>query len=78
MTDIITEVSKELQEKSAFVCTSCGHPHEIAKVREQVLGKVDSAYHDRFSDAVAEEGEKSAFVCEGCGKKQSFLKKLLH
>lgn len=78
MTDIFTEASQELQEKSPFVCTSCGHPHDIVKVREQVVAKVDTSYHDHFSDAVAEEGEKTAFKCEGCGKKQSILSKLLH
>lgn len=70
MKDRVSEASEELQEKSAFVCTSCGHPNDIVKVREQLQGTANVDYHDRFSDAVKEEGEKSAFTCESCGHHQ--------
>jgi len=78
MTDRFTEAVKELQEKSPFICTSCGHPHAIAKLREQLLGKVDTTYHDRFSEAIREEGEKTAFKCESCGHKQVIDENVLH
>jgi len=78
MMDRITEAMQEMQDKSPFVCTSCGHPHDIARVREQLLGKADTAYHDRFSTATKEEGEKSAFKCESCGHHQIIDTKKLH
>jgi DNA-directed RNA polymerase subunit RPC12/RpoP len=70
MKDRISKASEELQEKSPFVCTSCGHPHDIVKVRQQLQGNANVDFHDRFSDAVKEEGEKSAFKCESCGHHQ--------
>ena len=77
MSDRFTEAVKELQDKSPFVCSSCGHPHDISKVREQVLIKTDPAYHDEFSEAVEEEAEKTAFECVSCGHRQVVSKKLL-
>ncbi len=77
MRDEFTEATKEMQDKSPFVCTSCGHPHDIVKLREKLYGK-PAEVHDRFSEAVREEGEKSAFVCESCGSKQTIEKKDLH
>ncbi len=64
MTDRFSKAVEELQEKSPFVCVSCGH-HEIPQVHE------DGSTHvkDRFSDAVEESAEKSAFVCESCKSK---------
>ena len=70
MSDRFTEAVKELQDKSPFVCTSCGHPHDITKIREQVLIKTDPTYHDDFSEAVEKEAEKTAFKCESCGQSQ--------
>lgn len=78
MTDRFTEALKEMQDKSPFVCTNCGHLHDIAMVREQILGKVDPAYHDAFSEAVNEEGEKTAYKCDACGHDQVVGKELLH
>ena len=75
MTDQLTKAVEELQEKSPFVCISCGHPHDIAKVREQSLGESRSSFHDDFSEAVEEEGEKTAFKCESCGHHQIVNKK---
>lgn len=77
MKDQISEAMEELQEKSPFICTSCGHPHEIAKVSEPLRGKTNVGFHDRFSEAVLEEAEKSAFKCESCGHHQ-IVKKGLH
>jgi len=68
--DRFSEAEKELQEKSSFVCVSCGHPHDIEKIRKQVLTKADPAYHDEFSEAVEEEGKKTAFKCESYGHSQ--------
>ena len=78
MTDRFTEAEMELQDKSPFVCDSCGHPHDIAQVKSQVLGKPVEGVHDRFSEAISELPEKSAFTCESCGKKKNFLTRLLH
>ena len=78
MSDRFSEAVKELQNKSPFVCSSCGHPHDITKVREQVLIKTDPAYHDDFSESVEEEAEKSAFKCESCGHRQVVRKEALN
>lgn len=78
MPDRFTEAVKELQDKSPFVCTSCGHPHDIIKIREQVLIKTDPAYHDDISEAVEEEVEKTAFKCESCGHSQVVTKQALN
>ena len=69
MTDRFTEAAKEQQDKSPFVCISCGHPKDIANIKEQAA-KAGASLHDRFSEAVEESGEKSAFVCESCGHEQ--------
>ena len=69
MTDHLTKPVKEQQDKSPFLCVSCGHPHDIAKIKAKAA-KAAEPVHDRFSEAVAESGEKSAFVCESCGHKQ--------
>lgn len=71
MTDQLSKAMEELQEKSAFVCASCGHPNDLTKVREKTSAKVDEGVQDRFSEAVEESGEKSAFVCESCGNPQA-------
>ena len=68
--DSFSEAEKELQDKSPFVCVSCGHPHDIEKIRKQVSTKTDPAYHDEFSEAVEEEAETTAFKCESCGHSQ--------
>ena len=78
MTDRFTEAEMEQQDKSPFICTSCGHPHDIAKIREKFHGKPIAEVHDRFSDAVKESGEKSAFACEICGHEQTLPDKSLH
>ncbi len=78
MSDRFTQAVTELQDKSPFVCTSCGHPHDIKKIREQIHSKVDPAYHDEFSEAVEEEVEKTAFKCESCGQSQVVSKKTLN
>ncbi|MBE0598290.1 MAG: hypothetical protein IH614_13565 [Desulfuromonadales bacterium] len=70
MTDRFTEAVKELQEKSAFICVSCGHPHEIARKPETIQMQAEPGLKDRFSEAVEESAEKSAFVCESCGERQ--------
>jgi len=77
MSDRFSEAVKELQDKSPFVCSSCGHPHDITKVREQVLVKTDPSYHDEFSESVKEEVEKTAFKCESCGHRQVVSKEAL-
>lgn len=76
MRDRFTEAEMELQDKSPFVCVSCGHPHDIARVAK--TWKTDTGYHDRFSEAVTEEAEKSAFTCESCGMKQEIPKRVKH
>ena len=78
MSDRFSEAVKELQDKSPFVCSSCGHPHDITKVREQVLIKTDPGYHDDFSESVKEEAEKTAFKCESCGHRQVVSKEALN
>ena len=78
MSDRFSEAVKELQDKSPFVCSSCGHPHDVKKVREQVLIKTDPEYHDDFSESVEEEAEKSAFKCESCGHRQVVRKEDLN
>lgn len=78
MSDRFTEAVKELQDKSPFVCTSCGHPHDIKRTRKHVLNKADPAYHDEFSEAVKEETEKTAFKCESCGHSQVLSKQTLN
>ena len=77
MKDRFSEAMEELQEKSPFVCTSCGHPNDITKVHEQLRGETNVDFHDRFSDAVKEQGEKTAFKCDSCGHHQ-IVKKVLH
>ncbi|PLX77411.1 MAG: hypothetical protein C0615_05315 [Desulfuromonas sp.] len=78
MMDRFTKAVEELQEKSPFICTSCGHPHKIAGAKKHTMQKPADSVHDRFSEATREEGEKSAFVCESCGHKQELPKKNLH
>ena len=78
MTDRFTEAVEEQQKKSPFVCVSCGHPHDIAKIREKIQSKPNEEVHDRFSDAVKESGEKSAFACEICGHEHVIPAKSLH
>jgi rubrerythrin len=70
MTDQFTEAVEEMEEKSHFVCVSCGHPHKIAKGSGRTAAAPGESLHDRFSEAVKESGEKSAFVCESCGHRQ--------
>ena len=70
MTDLLSKAMEELKEKSPFVCTSCGHPAEIAKGNKTLTGHTNTNFHDRFTDAVREEGEISAFACESCGHSQ--------
>jgi rubrerythrin len=77
MTDRFTDAVKEMQDKSPFVCTNCGHQHNIVNVREQVIGTIDPAYHDDFSEAVKEEGDKTAYKCDACGHHQIISKKAL-
>lgn len=76
MRDRFTEAELELQDKSPFICVSCGHPHDIAKTGQTY--KTGTAVHDRFSEAVLEESEKNAFVCESCGLKQPIPDKTRH
>ncbi len=76
MRDRFTEAELELQDKSPFVCVSCGHPHDIAKIGKTY--KTGSGVHDRFTDAVLEEAEKNAFVCESCGHKQDMPRNTRH
>lgn len=68
MTDQFSKAIKESGEKSAFVCTSCGH-HNISD-SEKKKTKPMSQVKDGYSEAIKESGEKSAFVCEGCGQVQ--------
>lgn len=76
MKDQFSEAVDELQEKSAFICTSCGHPNDIAKENKPLRDKANVDFHDRFSDAVKEESAKTAFTCEGCGHRQTIKKAL--
>ena len=55
LTDRFSNATRELEEKNAFICTSCGETHE------------DVSTHDRFSAAVEELEDKNAFVCKSCG-----------
>ena len=68
MTDHLTEAVKEMQNKSPFVCVSCGHPHDIAKV---LSGKPIESHRDHLTEAFKESEERSAFTCESCGHKQA-------
>ena len=68
MTDHLSKAIEESEEKSAFVCSSCGHKN-IPKATDK--SKVQSKEtHDQFSEASNESAEKSAFVCVSCGQKQ--------
>ncbi|KIH76848.1 hypothetical protein SAMN05660860_00736 [Geoalkalibacter ferrihydriticus] len=67
MTDRFTKAVEELQEKSPFICVSCGR-HEIVQGREKGSPTPDEGVKDRFSEAVEESGQKSAFLCESCRK----------
>lgn len=78
MTDRLSEALEELKEKSAFVCTSCGHPADIKKMTERSSATTTTGFHDRFTDAAKEEGEKSAFVCASCGHRQPVGRENLH
>ena len=69
MRDQFTEAELELQDKSPFICSRCGHPHDITK-SQTTANNPASGVHDRFSDAVMEESERSAFVCEKCNLEQ--------
>lgn len=68
MTDHLTEAIKESGEKSAFICSSCGH-HNIPKSDKKAV-KPMSSVKDQFSEAIKESGEKSAFICGSCGHVQ--------
>lgn len=74
MTDRFSKAVEELEEKSAFVCESCGHPHDIASVRRKAAEKSGTELKDRFSRPVKESAEKSAFVCVSCGHSQRIPK----
>jgi rubrerythrin len=74
MTDRFSKAVEELDKKSAFVCESCGHPHDIASVRQKKADKPGAGLKDRFSKPVAESAEKSAFVCVSCGHSQTVPK----
>jgi len=53
--DRFTSAERELEEKNAFVCETCGerrHEREL---------------HDRFSEAVGELAEKNPYICSSCG-----------
>ena len=78
MRDRFTEAELELQDKSPFVCASCGHPQDISKTQQKTTTATGSGVHDRFTEAVMEEAEKSAFVCESCGHKQKTQGKTKH
>lgn len=67
MTHLIDKAFSESEEKSAFVCVSCGFNNKIVKT-ENSDDNSASQVKDRFTDAVAESSEKSAFVCTSCQK----------
>ena len=69
MTNQFDKASKESEEKSAFVCVSCGH-NNIVHTGNKGGGKTTTQVKDRFTDAVAESSEKSAFVCTSCKQEQ--------
>jgi rubrerythrin len=69
MTDRYTKAVEESEKKSAFICESCGHPHDIASPRPTPVDP-SGGVKDRFSEAVKESAEKSAFVCTSCGHQQ--------
>lgn len=68
MTDQFSEAMKESGEKSAFICSSCGHKN-IPAATEKSKGPTKKT-HDQFSEASKESTEKSAFACVSCGQKQ--------
>ncbi len=68
MKDQFSKAIEESSEKSAFVCTSCGH-HNIPD-SDKKKTKPMSQVKDSYSEAIKESGEKSAFVCESCGHAQ--------
>jgi rubrerythrin len=74
MTDRFSKAVEELDKKSAFVCESCGHPHDIASVRRKGAEESGTELKDRFSKPVEESAEKSAFVCVSCGRSQKIPK----
>jgi len=55
--DRFSSAEKELEEKNAFVCESCGERRH------------ESELHDRFTEAFAEIEEKNAYICSSCGGK---------
>ena len=66
MTALLHEALDELNEKSPFVRTSCDRPATI-NLNKHLSDRMNSDYHDRFSEATKVEGEKTAFACESCG-----------
>lgn len=78
MRDRFTDAEMELEEKSPFICSSCGHPNDIKNPHETSSVKLGKGVHDRFSEAVLEEAEKNAFICESCGHKQDLAEKTKH
>ncbi len=78
MQDRFTEAIKEMQDRSPFVCVSCGHPDDIAGLTGTVTTGKTPAVHDRFTEAVLEETERNAFTCESCGTRQRIRKETKH
>ena len=78
MTDRFSEATREQQDMSPFICSSCGHPQTIQRegLERGTSGSPD--YHDRFSEAIREQSTKNAFTCESCGTLQVCDTRSLH
>lgn len=59
---------EESAEKSAFVCSNCGHRNIPAATG--TAKQPGAPIRDQFSEASTEAAEKSAFVCVSCGHAQ--------